>query len=253
MESPSIHRHTNIAALRGCQPKGRGGFAGSKLARVLADIGAVAQGPWFLSAVSLVLLLTIPAAQATLLKGCVQTDMFAPAAGIPGQDESASEEPLQQSGLRPTEGRRPQTADSFPLSFAGTWRCVTVVVDSALPSVPVGETIESAVSFIKQPDGRVLALWEQPGWTEAKQHVQPFNENEATMERTNYFLEGGQGGQWAAHSQDHYLKVDPNRMTAESKVDQFVGGQFMGRYETRSMLYRLNIAMKRGGMENQLP
>ncbi len=244
MASQSTQRHTNIAALG--NHKRTGAWRTGKLLAAISLAGTVLRGPWFSSIISVILLLTIPAAQATLLKGYAHTDMFGPVAA-PADDINTSNQPAPQ-GEQAQQAMPPNLSkdpDSFPVSFAGTWRCVTVVVSSALPSVPVGETIESAVSFIRQPDGRILALWEQPGWTEAQQKVQPVSENEASLERTNYFLEPGAGGQWAAHSRDHYLRLDNNRMQAESRVDQFVGGQFMGRYETRSMLYRLNLAMRR--------
>jgi hypothetical protein len=133
--------------------------------------------------------------------------------------------------------------DSFPPQFAGVWKVVTVVVDSAISSVPVGQRIESSVSFEQARDGRVLARWEQPGWTEANESVTPMSQNEVALERTNYYKGGGA---WAAHSRDRYLQLDSNRIAADSQVEQFVNGDFVGRYQTKSMLYRMsgNLAMK---------
>jgi len=79
-------------------------------------------------------------------------------------------------------------SDSFPPSFAGAWKCVTVVVDSAVDTVAVGQRVESKVRFMAQPDGRVLAKWQQPGWTEASEQITRVSDREAALDRTNYFF-----------------------------------------------------------------
>jgi hypothetical protein len=131
-------------------------------------------------------------------------------------------------------------SDSFPVSFSGAWRVVTVVTGSAVPTVPVGERIESQVSFARQGDGRILARWQQAGWNDAQEHVTAMSDHEAALDRTNYYVEQGVAGEWSARSHDHYLQVDADRMVASSEVEQFIAGQYMGRYETRSTLYRVN-------------
>jgi hypothetical protein len=218
------------------------------------------RGPLFLSILSVVLLaLTIPA-QATLLRGYLQ-DSSVPVAGEDVQSDSIALDAVgaEASGTRylaqpaveavqkeATKLHRAMIADnSFPLTFAGMWKCVTVVVDSAVSSVPVGQRVESSVNFVQTNDGRVVARWEQPGWTEAQSSVVPLSQNEVSLERTNYFTQRG-ANQWAAHSRDRYLQLDQNRIAASSQVEQFIGGEFAGRYQTKSMLYRVsgNLAMR---------
>jgi len=227
------------------------------------------RGPFFLSLISLSLLLVIPAAQATLLKGYISTTEEAGTSAqteatgtprVPGLVEDAADTqsaaPVQAQTAEPSEAvaspaeaaMRRRVAglqgaitqsDSFPPSFAGAWKCVTVVVDSAVDTVAVGQRVESKVRFMAQPDGRVLAKWQQPGWTEASEQITRVSDREAALDRTNYFVNHGEGG-WAARSRDHYKEIDPNRIAAYSDVEQFMSGQFMGRYQTRSMLYRVN-------------
>jgi hypothetical protein len=227
------------------------------------------RGPFFLSVISLSLLLVIPAAQATLLKGYISTSddtqgtaeaASAEAPRVPGLVEDApdnqSASSVQTNNLAATDAvaspaeaaMRQRVAglqgaitqsDSFPPSFAGAWKCVTVVVGSAVDTVSVGQRVESQVRFMAQPDGRVVAKWQQPGWTEAAERITRVNEREAALDRTNYFINHGEGG-WAAHSTDHYTEIAPNRISAYSNVEQFASGQYMGRYQTRSMLYRVN-------------
>lgn len=146
----------------------------------------------------------------------------------------------------PPQFQNAVAVDSLPVSFEGAWKCVTVVVDSAVDTVPVGERVESQVAFVPQYDGRIVARWNQTGWTEAHANINTVSNVEASMERTNYYLNHGLGnGSWAARSQDHYIQIDANRIAATSSVHQYVGGRYLGEYRTRSMLYRLggNLAM----------
>ncbi len=141
----------------------------------------------------------------------------------------------------PTQLHRAMVLDnSFPQTFAGVWKCVTVVVDSAVSSIPIGQRVESAVNFVQTRDGRVVARWEQPGWTETQASVVPVSTNEASLERINYFMEQGIQRGWAAHSRDKYLQIDANRIAASSQVEQFINGSFLGHYQTKSMLYRMS-------------
>lgn len=178
--------------------------------------------PSFLGIISMVLLLATIPAQAGLLKGYLHTGSTTP-------DEEATK--LHRSMIRD---------NSFPETFAGLWKCVTVVVDSAVSSVPIGQRVESEVSFVEQKDGRIVARWEQPGWTEAQASVHPMSPREVSLERTNYYMNHGLNGGWAAHSRDRYLQIDANRIAASSHVEQFIDGKFLGQYQTRSMLYRVS-------------
>ncbi|HEY9789992.1 MAG TPA: hypothetical protein V6D22_06320 [Candidatus Obscuribacterales bacterium] len=213
-------------------------------------------------------LLVLPAAQATLLKGYIKADETAPASAAittPSAPQSASAAPVYgppiadedmsdrastaplpspaEAAMHKRTARLEKAlvdADSFPASFAGSWRVVTVVTGSAVPTVPVGERIVSQVSFARQTDGRILARWQQPGWNDAQERVTAMNDHEAALDRTNYFEEQGVSGEWSARSHDHYLQVGTDRMVASSEVEQFIAGTYMGRYQTRSTLYRVN-------------
>jgi hypothetical protein len=163
-----------------------------------------------LGAIAVVLIMTnvMPATQATLLKGYVSADGHL-------------------------------AANSFPVSFEGVWRCVTTVVGSGVTKVPVGETMQSEVQFLPQSDGRVLAQWREPGWTEGQEQISALSDHEVALTRVNHYVDDSDG-QWSARSQDHYLQVGTDRMLANSRVEQFDEGQYLGSYTTRSVLYRLN-------------
>jgi hypothetical protein len=240
------------------------------LARMLRGSLALVRGPLFLSFVSLSLLLIIPAAQATLLKGFVSADGQAGGAPPPGQTQpqasvadnqsavpvmpadcaqaATGESPAQVMPESPAEAamhRRAANlqsalaANSFPASFEGAWRCVTTVVGSGVTTVSVGQTMQSEVHFLPQSDGRVVAQWRQPGWTEGHEQISALSDHEAALTRVNYYVNDSDG-QWSACSHDHYLQVATDRMVANSRVEQFDAGQYLGSYTTRSVLYRLN-------------
>lgn len=229
------------------------------------------RGPMFLSVLSVVLLAVAIPAQATLLRGYLQSS--APAEAQKGGEdiesnsialdaigaEASGTNYISPEEVAATDGITPQALtaraeagklhramlrdNSFPQTFAGLWKCVTVVVDSAVSTIPVGQRVESAISFEQLRDGRVIERWEQPGWTETASNVTPISQVEVALERTNFYR---RDGRWAAHSRDRYLQIDANRIAADSQVEQFVDGQFLGRYQTKSMLYRMtgNIAMR---------
>jgi hypothetical protein len=179
----------------------------SFIEKIIASILLFVRGPLFLSLVSLaLLLLLIPAARATLLKGEIAVSTQSP-------------------------------PNSFPDSFKGAWHCVTTVVDSAVSGINVGDTMQSEVKFVRQTDGRVVALWRQPGWSDGRQTILALNDHEAALMRVNYCV---CDGQWSACSHDHYVQCDSYRMTAKSRVEQLYAGQYLGSYTTSSVLYRLD-------------
>lgn len=130
--------------------------------------------------------------------------------------------------------------DSFPNEMQGGWQCVTVVIDSLVDSVPVGQKMVSRVDFVKTKDGRVVARFLQPGWTEAQESVSTMGTNKYQVDKTNYYYGPNSNGSWAARSRDRYQILEKNRMITESEVDQYADGCYMGRYRTRSTLVRLN-------------
>ena len=175
------------------------------------------------------LALNLPA-QSTLLHGYLEEKAPTHSDSISGAAEiRAQEVPL---------------ANSFPAAYQGAWHCVTTVVDSAVaavggvPAVTVGQTMLSDVAFVKQPDGRIVAKWNQPGWTESQATITTFSKTDARVDRTNYYVAEGMEQSWAARSRDQFSQTDRDSMVAKSYVDQYVDGQFAGRYHTTSVLQK---------------
>ncbi len=148
------------------------------------------------------------------------------------------------------EAVAPARTDSFPAELQGTWECVSTVIDSLVDTVVPGQQVVSRLNFVKVDDGRIMARFQQPGWTETQASVTAFSTASYVMDKTNFYYGDQTNGGWAARSRDHYQVVDPNKMVSESEVDQYVGGQYVGRYRTRSLLVRIggfeNVAMERG-------
>lgn len=129
-------------------------------------------------------------------------------------------------------------SDSLPAGFEGSWQCVTVVTESAVPSVPSGQKMVSDVQFVRKGDGRVVANWNQPGWTETQSSILTWSAAEGQVDRTNYFYGEKMNGAWAARSRDKFTQLDPDRIVAQSYVDQYIDGHYLGRYRTKSVLLR---------------
>ncbi|MBX9573970.1 MAG: hypothetical protein K2X77_34055 [Candidatus Obscuribacterales bacterium] len=142
------------------------------------------------------------------------------------------------------EAVAPARADSFPAELQGSWECVSTVIDSLVDTVQPGQQVVSRLNFVKVDDGRIMARFQQPGWTETQASVTAYSTASYVMDKTNFYYGDQTNGGWAARSRDHYQVVDLNKMLAESEVDQYVGGQYVGRYRTRSTLVRI------GGFEN---
>jgi hypothetical protein len=130
--------------------------------------------------------------------------------------------------------------NTFPRSFAGSWVSETKVIDSTAPQVIAGQVIASDVIFYPTSDGRVQARWNQPGWVETQNVACSFgkNNNEAKSDRTTYFFGDNAQGSWAARARDQFAQTAPDTITAKSYVDQYIDGQYVGRYRTLSVLKR---------------
>jgi hypothetical protein len=157
---------------------------------------------------------------------------------------------MGQSALQPTPptiayGRSPNAApvvpppNSFPVNFSGRWQCVTRVVDSAVETVGVGTELVSEVAFTEIPDGRVVARWLQPGWTETQASAMSWSSREAQTDRTSYYFGEGMNGSWASRSRDHFIQTGTDRLECKSYVDQYMDGRYIGRYRTLSVLTRV--------------
>ncbi len=184
-------------------------------------------------AASVMLLLSVISlpAEATLLHGYVN-------------GAGASENTAMINSARVVEQQAVARTDSFPLEVQGSWQCVTVVIDSLVDTVGVGQKVVSQLDFVKGSDGRVVARFQQPGWSEAQESITAFSSTQYQMDKTNYFYGDRAAGAWAARSRDKYQLLEKNRMIAESEVDQYINGRYVGRYRTRSTMCRLNTGIE---------
>ncbi|MBX9668760.1 MAG: hypothetical protein K2X93_14130 [Candidatus Obscuribacterales bacterium] len=142
-------------------------------------------------------------------------------------------------GRAPNVGPTSPPPNSFPISFAGRWQCVTKVIDSAVQTVGVGTELVSEVFFVELNDSRVVARWIQPGWTETQASALSWSSREAQTDRTSYYFGEGTNGAWASRSRDHFLQNGPDRLECKSYIDQYMNGRYIGRYRTVSILTRL--------------
>jgi hypothetical protein len=136
-----------------------------------------------------------------------------------------------------TDGATVQ-ASSFPSTYEGIWRCQSTVIDSQINIVAEGHKLVSVIRFLRDPNGRLTAQWVQPGWNETQASVQKFSESEAKLERTNIYSGDGNSN-WATRSQDVFTQIDDATMVAQSEVDQYMDGRYIGRYRTESILSRI--------------
>jgi len=130
--------------------------------------------------------------------------------------------------------------NTFPKTYTGTWSSQTTVVDSTAPQVMAGQVISSDVIFYPTADGRVQARWNQPGWVETQTVACSFGKNheEAKSDRTTYYFGDNAQGSWAARARDQFAQTAKDTITAKSYVDQYIDGQYVGRYRTISVLKR---------------
>ncbi|HEY9754447.1 MAG TPA: hypothetical protein V6C97_04770 [Oculatellaceae cyanobacterium] len=131
-------------------------------------------------------------------------------------------------------------ANSFPETYEGVWRCETVVTDSAVQSIMPGQKVVCEVNFVKDASGKVQSVWNQDGWSEGQSSVTCFNAKEAQMDRTSYQTSNGQDGMWAARAKGNFTQINGAAIIARSVVDQYIDGQYVGRYHTTSILRREN-------------
>ncbi len=197
------------------------------------------------------------AAQAMLLSGQVEEraeTLEAPAPMPPALDKNQSQNlpqtSLQSQQARPDTGKpaisRPAapmsmgkpTTNSFPATYQGAWYCETTVIDSTLPAVLQGQVIGSEVVFFPSKDGGIHARWNQPGWVETQSQAITFNGTEAKADRTTYYFGDNMQGSWAARARDQFAQTGPDMISAKSYVDQYLDGQYLGRYRTVSVLKR---------------
>lgn len=162
-------------------------------------------------------------------------------------------QPVLAYGRSPNVAQLTPPPNSFPVNYSGRWQCVTRVVDSAVQTIAAGTEVVSEVCFAEVSDGRVIARWLQPGWTETQASAMSWNAREAQTDRTSYYFGEGMNGAWASRSRDHFLQVSTDRLECKSYVDQYIDGQYLGRYRTISILTRIGTVntIAQGARENK--
>ncbi|CAN5145442.1 hypothetical protein BH11CYA1_BH11CYA1_34320 [soil metagenome] len=155
------------------------------------------------------------------------------------QNQQGRQDQLRTSPPRPNQANlKPSSSNTFPATYQGAWYCETTVVDSTLPAVLQGQVIGSEVVFFPSTDGAIHARWNQPGWVETQSQAITFNGTEAKADRTTYYFGDNMQGSWAARARDQFAQTAPDLISAKSYVDQYVDGQYLGRYRTVSVLKR---------------
>jgi len=164
-----------------------------------------------------------------------------------GHVEDANEAQEQQQQQTAAPKLQALIENSFPAGYEGTYHCVTTVVDSGVASVPVGQVMLSEIEFAHGQDGRIIEHWAQPGWTETQSTITSYNDRESRVDRTSYFFGENMQGNWAARTRDQFTQMSPHSIVAKSYVDQYLDGQYLGRYRTTSVLEKqsgpANIAL----------
>ncbi len=130
------------------------------------------------------------------------------------------------------------TPNTFPPHFQGYWSCETTITESSIATILPGTKIQSELVFYPTADGRVEARFSQSGWVNNKCLAVAFNGNEAKADRTSYYFGEKIQGAWAARTRDQFLQENDNLITAKSYVDQYLDGQYLGRYRSVSILRR---------------
>lgn len=171
---------------------------------------------------SLALSQTLTPAHAVMLHGSVQTADFTSAQPMP---LAASLSANQQRAARAS-------------ILEGTWQCVSQVVASNVPGVAPGNVVQSAMQYSLDRTGNMVGHWQQDQWSPASSAVVKIDSDLLTSSRES--VNAGAGGRaWSARSHDMYKIIAPNKMLAQSIVEQFVNGQFVGKYKTASILQKV--------------
>ena len=153
---------------------------------------------------------------------------------LSGHLEEVQDTSAKVESIKPIKPR-----NTFPLSFKGQWQVQTKVLNSQISSVQAGQVITSEVTFYPTADGRILAKWHQPGWVETQSSAMSFNGNAATADRTTYYFGDNAQGSWAARARDEFTQIENNSITAKSYVDQYIDGNYVGRYRTESVMTKI--------------
>lgn len=166
--------------------------------------------------IALTTLIAIAPVNATVLKGGVSSNNF------------------QQNGMLQGSVENSVSAAEQAREVEGTWNCVSKVVDSNCPSIIPGTVVQSFIQFLRNAEGSLVQNWQESGWTPASTPVLKFGNSQISTSKEATF-QNGQGG-WTARTQERMKMLNPQTMIAESTVQQYLNGQFVGTYKTTSVL-----------------
>lgn len=159
-------------------------------------------------------------AEAAMLQGHVQENNF-PTSSPPKPSFALSASNSNHAAARMVEG---------------TWNCVSKVVSSTCATVMPGTVVQSFIQYMKNAQGAMVQNWNQAGWTPASSAVLKFNDTSISTSKESTFV--STGGAVTARTHERLKLVNPQTMVAESIVEQFCNGQFIGTYKTVSVLHK---------------
>lgn len=126
------------------------------------------------------------------------------------------------------------SAQSYDPRIFGTWKVTTVVVDSNCRYVSTGEESFSKLNF-SLIDGKLTPTWFGHSWNLIDNRMFKLEENNHLLwVRDNSLVKERKF--WLAHSEDVFNIESPNYITAQSKIDQYLNGNYVGNYKTVSYL-----------------
>ena len=126
------------------------------------------------------------------------------------------------------------SAQSYDPRIFGTWEVKTVVVDSNCRYVSTGEESLSKLNF-SLIDGKLTPTWFGHNWNLVDNKMFKLEENDRLLwVRDNSLVKERKF--WLAHSEDVFNIESPNYITAQSKIDQYLNGNYVGNYKTVSYL-----------------
>ncbi len=153
------------------------------------------------------------------------------------QRGSSEEEQSASAHLAHKNQPANQMSNSALPGFDGWWESVTEVTASSIPSVPIGIRTVSRVRFLRLPDGSLEAKWKQDGWTRSYEKINEVATGQAFIARQN--VGTGMNVGYLAQSHDYYSQLSSNELSAASLVDVVANGNYLGRYQTASVLHRV--------------
>jgi len=163
--------------------------------------------------------ITLPA-DATTLKGRVSVDKE------PGTNISAAlTASARQNSLQAK-------------AVEGGWNCTSKVTASSCASVTPGTIVQSFIQYLRNAQGALVQNWQENGWTPAASKIWKLGEWTFSTNKESCYTTAQ--GSITARSQEKIRVVSPGEMIAESTVQQYLNGRYIGTYKTSSILHKIS-------------